>query len=86
MLGLSQVNTNGQITVSKRIRDFLGIKIEDKVLITVDGSELRITPIKGSIMDLGGSLKTDVVVKDYKKIEDQLFEDYAKDYVKRKMV
>ncbi len=86
MLGLSQVNTNGQITVSKRIRDFLGIKIEDKVLITVDGSELRITPIKGSIMDLGGSLKTNVVVKDYKKIEDQLSEDYAKDYVKRKMV
>jgi len=85
MLGLFQVNTNGQITVSKRMRDLLGIKIKDKVLITIDGNELKITPIKGSIMDLGGSLKTNVVVKDYKKIEDQLFEDYAKDFVLRKM-
>ncbi|MHB8442862.1 MAG: AbrB/MazE/SpoVT family DNA-binding domain-containing protein [Patescibacteria group bacterium] len=85
MLGLSQVNTNGQITVSKKIRDLLGIKIKDKVLITVDGRELRVIPIKGSIMDLGGSLKSDVTVKDYKRIEDQLFEDYAKDFVKKKL-
>lgn len=85
MSELSKVNINGQITIPKKIRNLLDIKIKEKVLITIDNNELIITPIKSYIMDLGGSLKTDVTVKDYNEIEEKLFEDYSKDFVSRKM-
>ncbi len=41
---MSSVSPKGQITIPLEIRQQLGVKPKDKVIITVDGDEVRIAP------------------------------------------
>ena len=47
----------GQITIPKEIRDTLGLKEHDKILFTLKDDEISMKPIRGSILDLRGSVK-----------------------------
>jgi len=47
----------GQMTIPKEVRDALNLKPSEKVIIVVEGSHAIIKPLRGNILDLGGSVK-----------------------------
>lgn len=53
----AMVNSKGQVTLPKPIRDRLGLKAGDRIAFAIeeDGT-LRVTPITGSVMALAGVL------------------------------
>ncbi len=55
-----KVTRNYQITIPLEIREKLGIKVGDKVLVVCEGDEIRIIPKKKSIKELKGTIKKDI--------------------------
>ncbi len=45
----SSVSPKGQITLPLEVRDRLGIKPKDKVIITLEGEDIRIAPVKSRL-------------------------------------
>lgn len=51
------INSRGQVTLPKPIRDRLGLKAGDRIAFTIeDDGRLVVTPLTGSVMDLAGML------------------------------
>ena len=55
-----KVTRNYQITIPLEIREKLGIKVGDKVLVVCEGDEIKIIPKKKSIKSLKGIIKKDI--------------------------
>ncbi len=53
----STVTRKGQITIPKEIRDQLGVRQGEKVVFVVRGAEVVLKVIRGTILDLKGSVK-----------------------------
>lgn len=51
------LTSKGQITVPKEVRKALNLKPSEKVIIVVEGNQAIIKPLKGNILDIGGSIK-----------------------------
>jgi len=51
------MTSKGQITIPKEVRVALGLKTAEKVVIVLEGGQAVLSPLKGSVLDLGGSLK-----------------------------
>ncbi len=51
------LTSKGQMTIPKEVRKALNLKPSDKVIITVEGREAVIKPLRGNILDIGGSIK-----------------------------
>ena len=54
---ISILTQKGQMTIPKEVRKALNLKPSEKVVIVVEGSQAIIRPLKGNILDIGGSLK-----------------------------
>jgi AbrB family looped-hinge helix DNA binding protein len=54
---ISILTPKGQMTIPKEVRKALNLKPSEKVIIVVEGSQAIIRPLKGNILDIGGSLK-----------------------------
>jgi len=54
---ISILTPKGQMTIPKEIRKALNLKPSEKVIIVVEGGQAIIMPLKGNILDIGGSLK-----------------------------
>jgi len=54
---IATLTPKGQMTIPKEVRDALNLKPSEKVIIVVEGSHAIITPLRGNILDLGGSVK-----------------------------
>ena len=53
----STITRKGQVTIPKAIRDRLGVKEGEKVLFVMRGEEVVLKVIKGTILDLRGSVQ-----------------------------
>ena len=53
----SRVTAKGQTTIPKEIRERLGIRPGDRVAFIVRGDEVILRPVKGTLLDLRGSIK-----------------------------
>ena len=51
------LTSKGQMTVPKEVRKALNLKPSEKVIIVVEGNQAVIKPLKGNILDIGGSIK-----------------------------
>ena len=51
------LTSKGQMTIPKEVRNALNLKPHEKVIIVVEGDQAVIKPIKGNILDIGGSLR-----------------------------
>lgn len=51
------LTSKGQMTVPKEIRKALNLKPSERVIIVVEGDHAVIKPLKGNILDIGGSIK-----------------------------
>jgi len=54
---ISILTPKGQMTIPKEVRKALNLKPSEKVIIVVEGGQAIIMPLKGNILDIGGSLK-----------------------------
>jgi AbrB family looped-hinge helix DNA binding protein len=52
----TSLTKNGQITITKEIRKALGLKEGDKLIFTLRDGEVMMRPLRGTIIDLRGSV------------------------------
>jgi len=58
----------GQITIPKEIRDVLGLKEHDRLAFALKEGEITMRPIRGSILDLKGSVKPKRKPEDFDRV------------------
>lgn len=52
------LTSKGQVTIPKEVRKALNLKPSEKLIIIVEGNQAVIKPLRGNILDIGGSIKT----------------------------
>lgn len=84
-MSLATLTSKGQITIPKDIRDKLELKPSDRVIFTIENDHAVLKPIRGNILDIGGSVKVSAKVKaaDFKKIREKVRRSLAKNAVER---
>jgi AbrB family looped-hinge helix DNA binding protein len=53
---VSSVSPKGQITLPQEFRRRLGVKARDRVVIRLDGDEIKVTPLKSFVDEIAGSV------------------------------
>jgi AbrB family looped-hinge helix DNA binding protein len=51
------LTSKGQMTIPKEVRKALNLKPSEKVIIVVEGDQAVIKPLRGNILDIGGSVR-----------------------------
>jgi antitoxin PrlF len=51
------LTSKGQMTIPKEVRNALKLKPSERVIIVVEGDHAVIKPLRGDILDIGGSIK-----------------------------
>ena len=74
----STMTRKGQVTIPKAIRDRLGVKEGEKVLFVMRGEEVVLKIIKGTILDLRGSVQPSAHPEDFEKIRRSVRQIVAK--------
>ncbi len=77
---ISVLTSKGQMTIPKEVRKALNLKPSEKVIIVVEGNQAIIKPLKGDLLDLGGSVKIPNKEKpiDFKKVREEIKKRIAK--------
>lgn len=74
----STITRKGQVTIPKAIRDRLGVKEGEKVLFVMRGEEVVLKVVKGTILDLRGSVRPSEHPEDFEKIRQYVRRAVAK--------
>ena len=71
---ISVITPKGQMTIPKEVRKALNLQPSEKVIIVVEGNRAIIQPLKGNLLDLGGSVKITDREKpiDFKKVREEV--------------
>lgn len=77
----STMTRKGQVTIPKAIRDRLGVKEGEKVLFVMRGEEVVLKVVKGTILDLKGSVQPSAQPEDFEKIRQSVRQAVAKKVV-----
>ncbi|MBM4126700.1 MAG: AbrB/MazE/SpoVT family DNA-binding domain-containing protein [Nitrospira sp.] len=77
----STITRKGQVTIPKAIRDRLGVKEGERVLFVVRGEEVVLKVIKGTILDLRGSVQPSARQEDFERIRQSVKQAVAKKVV-----
>ena len=74
------LTSKGQMTIPKEVREALDLRPSEKVVIVVDGDQAILKPIRGSLLDLGGSVKIPEQEKPipFQKVRDKVSKAIAK--------
>lgn len=77
---ISVLTSKGQMTIPKEVRKALNLKPSEKVIIVVEGNQAIIQPLKGNLLDIGGSVKVTDKEKpiDFKKVREEVKKRVAK--------
>jgi len=54
---IAVLTSKGQMTIPKEVRKALDLKPASKVIIVVDGDRAILKPLRGNILDIGGSIE-----------------------------
>ncbi|OGW60783.1 MAG: hypothetical protein A2638_01850 [Nitrospirae bacterium RIFCSPHIGHO2_01_FULL_66_17] len=73
----------GQVTIPKAIRDALGLEEHDKVLFVRREHEVILKVMKGTVLDLKGSVKPRRKPEDFESVRATVKEAIAKRVAKR---
>ncbi|THJ21954.1 MAG: AbrB/MazE/SpoVT family DNA-binding domain-containing protein [Nitrospira sp. CG24E] len=74
----STVTRKGQVTIPKAIRDRLGVKEGEKVFFVMRGEEVILKVVKGTILDLRGSVQPSANPEDFEKVRRSVKQTVAK--------
>ena len=74
------LTSKGQMTIPKEVRNRLGLKPADKVIVVVEGDQAVIRPLKGNILDIGGSIRIPEKEKpvDFHKVREKVKKGIAR--------
>ncbi len=77
---ISVLTSKGQMTIPKGVRKALNLQPSEKVIIVVEGNHAIIQPLKGNLLDIGGSVKIMDREKpiDFKKVRGEVKKRVAK--------
>ncbi len=74
----SVMTRKGQVTIPKEIRDRLGVKEGEKVFFVVRGDEIVLKVLKGTILDLRGSVRPATRREDFGKVRQSVKQTVAR--------
>jgi AbrB family looped-hinge helix DNA binding protein len=77
---IAVLTSKGQMTIPKEVRKALNLKPSGKIVIMVDGDQAILKPLKGDILDIGGSIAIPNSEKpvDFRKIREEVRKRVAK--------
>ncbi|GBE36177.1 putative regulator PrlF [bacterium BMS3Bbin07] len=77
---VATLTSKGQMTIPKEVRKALNLKPSEKVIIVVEGDQAVIKPLRGNILDIGGSIKIPDKEKpiDFHKVRESVKKGVAK--------
>jgi AbrB family looped-hinge helix DNA binding protein len=77
---IAVLTSKGQMTIPKEVRKALNLKPSGKIVIMVDGDQAILKPLKGNILDIGGSIAIPDSEKpaDFRKIREEVRKRVAK--------
>jgi len=79
---IGRVSSKGQLTIPKMIRDYLGISAGDRVTFITRDGEVIFFPVKGTLLDLRGSIKYAGHKEDFDDVRIIVKEEIAKKAVR----
>jgi AbrB family looped-hinge helix DNA binding protein len=53
---IAVISSKGQMTIPREVRKVLDLKPSEKVIIVVEGDQAIMKPLRGNILDIGGSI------------------------------
>lgn len=68
----------GQVTIPKEIRDMLGLKEHDRIVFALKDGEINMKPLRGSVLDLRGSVKPKKRPEDFDQVRAETMRARAK--------
>jgi len=82
---ISILPSKGQITIPKEVRKALNLRPSEKVIIVVEGNRAILQPLKGNLLDIGGSVKISDREKpiEFKKVREEVRKLVSKKIVTR---
>jgi AbrB family looped-hinge helix DNA binding protein len=71
---ISVLTSKGQMTIPKEVRKALNLRPLEKVIIVVEGNRAILQPLKGNLLDIGGSVKISDREKpiEFKKVREEV--------------
>jgi len=77
---ISVLTSKGQMTIPKEVRKALNLRPFEKVIIVVEGNRAILQPLKGNLLDIGGSVKITEREKpiQFKKVREEVKKRVAK--------
>lgn len=77
---IAVLTSKGQMTVPKEIRKALNLKPSEKVIIVIEGNQAIIKPLRGNILEIGGSVRLPDGEKpiDFRKVRKDVRKKIAK--------
>jgi len=82
---ISILTSKGQTTIPKEVRKALNLRPSEKVIIVVEGNRAILQPLKGNLLDIGGSVKISDREKpiEFKKVREEVRKLVSKKIVTR---
>lgn len=65
---VSVLTNKGQTTIPKDVRNYLGLKPNDRIFYMIEGERVVLKPLKENILDLRGSVAGKKKPIDFKKL------------------
>jgi len=77
---ISVLTSKGQMTIPKEVKKALNLRPSEKVIIVVEGNRAILQPLKGNLVDIGGSVKITDREKpiEFKKVREEVKRRVAK--------
>lgn len=74
------LTSKGQMTIPKEIRRALGLKPSERVIIVIEGDHAVIKPLRGNILDIGGSIRIPAKERpiDFHRVREEIKKRVAK--------
>ena len=82
---ISVLTSKGQMTIPKEVRKALNLRPSEKVIIVVEGNQAILQPLRGNLLDIGGSVKITDGEKpiEFKKVREEVRKRVARKIAKR---
>ena len=74
------LTSKGQMTIPKEVRKALNLRPSERVIVVVEGNLAILKPLRGNLLDLGGSVKIPKKEKpiEFRKVREELKRKMAK--------
>ena len=82
---IAVLTSKGQMTIPKEVRKALNLRPSEKIIVVVEGNQAILKPLRGNLLDLGGSIKIPGEEKpiDFRKVREEVKKKMAKKIIRK---